>query len=72
MHADTLEAESIVDKCSSLSDKILDTLVKREMEIVEEEARKEEVKEMAKKALEEKEDEEVSEEKEDEKEESTD
>ncbi|NHJ49226.1 MAG: hypothetical protein FK733_15665 [Asgard group archaeon] len=72
LHSDTLEAEQIIDNCSSLSDKILDILVKREMEIVEEETRREEVKQAAMKALEENEQEDVSEEKEDEKEESAD
>lgn len=51
--ADTLEAEKIIDKCEELSNKILDILVNREMEIVEEEARREEVKRMAQKALDE-------------------
>ncbi|NHK29983.1 MAG: hypothetical protein FK730_01435 [Asgard group archaeon] len=53
LHIDTLEAERIIDKCENLSNKILDILVNREMEIVDEEARREEVKLMAQKALEE-------------------
>ncbi len=64
--ADTLEAERIVDKCEEISNKILDILVKREMEIVEEEARREEVKRMAQKALEEEKEKEISEDKENE------
>jgi hypothetical protein len=55
LHGDTLEAEKIIDSCKNLSDKILDVLVKREMEIIDEEARREEIKHKAQEALKEQE-----------------
>ncbi len=51
-YTDTLDAERIIDQCGKISDQILDVLVKREMEIVEEEVKREEIKEIAQKALE--------------------
>ncbi len=51
LHIDTLDAELIIDDCSKLSDKILEILVAREMGIVEEEAKREDVKKLAKEAL---------------------
>ena len=55
LHIDTLEAESIIDDCSSSFDKVLEILVNREMEIVEEEAKREEIRKLAQKAIDEKE-----------------
>ncbi|MBN1330446.1 MAG: hypothetical protein JXA54_13310 [Candidatus Heimdallarchaeota archaeon] len=52
-YTDTLDAERIIDQCSKYSDKILEILVKREMEIVEEDAKREEIKRIAQKAIEE-------------------
>ena len=67
LHLDTLEAESIIDDCSASFDKILEILVNREMAIVDEEAKREEIRQLALKAVddqEEKTSEEVVEEKE--------
>lgn len=49
--ADTLEAEKILDNCKTISDKILEILVAREMEIVDEEEKREEIKRKAQEAL---------------------
>lgn len=49
--ADTLEAEKILDNCKNISEKILEILVAREMEIVEEEEKREEIKRKAQEAL---------------------
>jgi len=57
LHIDTLEAESIVDDCSATFDKILEILVNREMEIVEEEAKREEIRQLAQKAVDDQEEE---------------
>ncbi len=51
LHIDTLEAESIIDDCSASFDKILEILVNREMEIVDEEAKREEIRELAQTAV---------------------
>lgn len=51
LHIDTLEAESIIDDCSASFDKILEILVNREMAIVDEEAKREEVRQLALKAV---------------------
>ncbi|MCK5299112.1 MAG: hypothetical protein KAJ76_09410, partial [Candidatus Heimdallarchaeota archaeon] len=67
LHIDTLEAESIIDDCSASFDKILEILVNREMAIVDEEAKREEIRQLALKAVddqEEKTSEEVEKEKE--------
>ncbi|HUT81628.1 MAG TPA: hypothetical protein VMZ29_10550 [Candidatus Bathyarchaeia archaeon] len=52
-YTDTLDAERIIDQCGKYSDQILEILVNREMEIVEEDAKREEIKLQARKALEE-------------------
>ncbi|NHJ86101.1 MAG: hypothetical protein FK734_11615 [Asgard group archaeon] len=55
LHRDTLDAEKHLDNCSSLSQKILDILVERELELTEEEVHKEDVKKLAHKVIEEQE-----------------
>jgi hypothetical protein len=57
LHIDTLEAESIIDDCSATFDKILEILVNREMEIVDEEVKREEIRQLAHKAVDDQEEE---------------
>ncbi len=66
LHIDTLEGESIIDDCSATFDKILEILVNREMEIVEEEAKREEIRQLAQKAVDDQKDESSETEKEEE------
>jgi len=51
LHLDTLEAESIIDDCSASFDKTLEILVNREMEIIDEEEKREEIRQIAQKAI---------------------